>query len=937
MEQKGKNFLETLQQLKQPATGLIGEIWFQTIRNLTGTNPDPARLQVEPGAILPGVTDDIKFMAQFNSAPSQLLLNCLFENDELADWPEVLQQSQQSPILTNTIEYPNYVFYFTLLQLRVIKQAGPSEEHDHLRDEAQKGFQQIRTWADLGPQNFLHRLYFLQAEFAALDGNVYEAGALYDRAIETAYHNRFLCDAGLANECAAKLYRDNGRDQLAEFYFQKAWACYREWGAAAKVQHLEERYPKYLRHPAAARTSGSTSSTTLSAALDVHSILKATQILSGEVQLPRLLENMLHILLENAGAQRGVFLKCSGTQCVVQARGTSEHVSDILAAQPMEEADDVPLAALRYVIASRKPLVFDNLAKDQTYVRDNYVQQHQPLSVVCAPLLKQGELVGLIYLENNAVEGAFTPARLEVLNMLAAQIAISIENAELYENLEEKVAQRTADLQQANAELEKSREAAEAANHAKSQFLANMSHELRTPLNSILGYSQILKRNRHADTIMKDGLDIIQQSGNHLLMLINDILDLAKIEARKMELYPEPLNVHNFLDGVVGIIRMRAQQKDVRFLYEPAPNLPAGIEADEKRLRQVLLNLLGNAVKFTDAGGTVAFKILDLRFKITDGPDDKSQISNLKFQIDDSGVGMTAEQVETIFEPFEQVGAVERRTEGTGLGLTISRQLVELMGGKVQVTSELGQGSTFWFEAAFPVVEVDSAKAVSAQREITGYTGERRHILVVDDRADIRMMLLNLLEPLGFRVTLAENGQQALDKAHETPPDFIFIDLVMPVMNGFEAVNILRRTPAFKHVPIVAISASVYSLDEVESRKVGCDGFLAKPIDTQKLFGLLAAHLSIEWLSEEAALESDQAVPLSDAELVPPPRENLEMVYEFAMLGRMSRIREQANHIEALNHAYAPFAQRLRELVKNFDDVRIVKLVQYYLEKHHES
>jgi CheY-like chemotaxis protein len=303
----------------------------------------------------------------------------------------------------------------------------------------------------------------------------------------------------------------------------------------------------------------------------------------------------------------------------------------------------------------------------------------------------------------------------------------------------------------------------------------------------------------------------------------------------------------------------------------------------------------------------------------------------------DTGTGMTAEQMEQIFEPFEQVGEGRRRPEGTGLGLTISRQLVELMDGQLQVTSELGQGSTFWFEAAFPVVKVDSAKALSAQREITGYAGERQHILVVDDRADIRMMLLNLLEPLGFTITLAENGRTGLEKAQQERPDLILMDLVMPVMNGFEAVSTLRQMPGFDNVPIVAISASAHSLDDVESRKVGCNAFLAKPIAAQKLFDLLESYLPIEWLSEEIPAEPEKAAPVPDTELVAPPREELEIVYELAMVGKMRRIREHADQLETQDPTYAPFARRLRELVRDFDDARILKLVQHYMEEEHES
>jgi CheY-like chemotaxis protein len=306
----------------------------------------------------------------------------------------------------------------------------------------------------------------------------------------------------------------------------------------------------------------------------------------------------------------------------------------------------------------------------------------------------------------------------------------------------------------------------------------------------------------------------------------------------------------------------------------------------------------------------------------------------IRFEVEDTGAGMTAEQVEKIFEPFEQVGDTQRRTEGTGLGLAISKQLVELMGGTLQVKSEFGAGSTFWFEAGFHLADMIPEHDTTIHREVTGYTGARQKVLVADDRPDNRLLLLDLLAPLGFDVTLAENGEDCIAKAREILPDFILVDLVMPVMTGFEAVQAIRQIPELQDVPIIAVSASAFGMEQEQSRVAGCNGFLAKPIETRKLFALLERYLPIEWMYEEVSEEEEAVLPQPEAELAPPPGEELEILYELAMLGKMTRIRERADHLEALDDRYAPFAGKLRELAKAYEDDEIMDFVKQYMEEN---
>jgi signal transduction histidine kinase/CheY-like chemotaxis protein len=481
----------------------------------------------------------------------------------------------------------------------------------------------------------------------------------------------------------------------------------------------------------------------------------------------------------------------------------------------------------------------------------------------------------------------------------------------------------------AREQAEAAQEQAEAANRSKSEFLSNMSHELRTPLNGILGYAQILKRNKKLTTMQRDGLNIIDNSGKHLLTLINDILDMSKIEAGKMDLYYSPVHFQTFLDGIGGVIRMRAEERNVFFQFEAPRPLPIGVSMDEKRLRQVLINLLGNSVKFTQQG-TVTLRVTTIGAVHTK---DDVQQQMIRFEVEDTGVGMTSDELNSIFLAFEQVGDKKAQQAGTGLGLAISRRLVELMGGDLEVKSEKGQGSIFWFESTFQLVEV-AAQTEEDSKQVIGYKGERRTLLVVDDKRENRLVMAGMLEPLGFEIILAENGQEEVDKAQEIRPDLILTDLIMPVKTGFEAVLEIRQIPTVKDTPIIAVSASVFSDDQNKSQIAGCDAFIPKPVDEQRLLVLLQEQLQLEWVYEaEEVGEAESQNSEEEQPLVAPPAAELEVLYELAMLGSMKDIRDRALQLEELDDKYISFSRKLQSLAKGFEDEKIVALVEQYLKE----
>lgn len=672
-------FAEPFFQLKHEDSYAFFSIPRQVVSNLIGQVDSPYQLEGQffsesrglPQLLPAGVGLEYIF---------KLMLQCIMGDFagalRLIDTPEAKRYLQ-----TNTGQFQSNIvpFYSVLAYLQNYATASKTDREAYL-SEARTALTQLKQWADYQPVNFMPYYCLAAAEMARVSNKTSEAIDLYHRAIATAKAQEFTHIVALSHELIAKFWMERNQEMYAREHLVEAAAAYQAWGAQSKVAQLQTLHPQWLaRMPERVAVSP----------LDVNTVTKAYQAITSEIELDRLLAKIMSIVIENAGAEKGVLVTYQDDRLLVQAKGELQQgTAEVMQGTPIEEYDDTALSIVNYVARTQTPVVLDDAAHDSVYASDKHIAERQVRSVLCLPIIYQTKLSGVLYLENNLATNVFTPDRLELLKALASQVAISIENAGLYADLEKTIKElRLAEeeLRKAHAELEQrviERTAQlEAANAELEAFIYSVSHDLRAPLRSIDGFSHALLEDYY-ETVDETGQDYLRRvraAAQRMGLLIDDLLRLSRVTRTEMQY--EAVNLSEIAEDKLAELQRNAPERNMEIIVHP--NVVA--KGDPNLLAIAIENLLGNAWKFT---GNEPIGKIEFGTTIMDG--------KTVYYVRDNGVGFNMDYVNKLFKPFQRLHT-DAEFPGTGIGLAIVQRIITRHEGRIWATGEVGWGATFYF------------------------------------------------------------------------------------------------------------------------------------------------------------------------------------------------------------------------------------------------
>lgn len=580
----------------------------------------------------------------------------------------------------------------------------------------------------------------------------------------------------------------------------------------------------------------------------------------------------------------------------------------------------------------------------------------QAKAYLIVPIFLGEQRWGLMATYQNSGPRAWKATEINLVSHISTQLGVALQQAELL-----------VQTQKQSDQLEKAKNAADAANRAKSEFLTNMSHELRTPLNAILGFTEVMSRDTSLNGQISEYLSIITRSGEHLLDLINDVLEMSKIEAGRTSLNLTNFDLHHFLNTLEEMLRLKAERKGLQLVCDRAPDLPQFVCTDESKLRQVLINLLGNAIKFTEQGSVklrvrlvsnaalpqsgavqsrsspefTQMQILAPRAKACSAPVPTAAAFRLEFEVEDTGPGIETADLESLFEPFVQAKQGQKLQEGTGLGLPISRQFVRLMGGEISVQSVLREGSIFRFQVPIAVICPIAPPAQPSKRRVVELEPGQPvyRLLVVEDKRENRWLLVDLLQRVGFEVREAENGQAAIELCQTWEPHLVWMDMRMPVMDGYEATRQIKAMPNGQQTIIIALTATAFEETRTNILTAGCNDFVSKPFRMDTIFAKVAEHLGVRYryadtlMGEDSgrsnlanSLPTDRNLPAPIAiDLTIMPPDWLNQLHQAAIKGSDEQI---LTLIEQIPASHLPLARILADWANNFRFDKVIELVE---------